>query len=167
MVNGNLRGAKEQRSFKPQVGGSIPPRRIARNPRYGGGFVALGGALGRFNCAGGNESGNKQGMRDLHRAEMCAGTAARAIVIEPATSRVCSGYRVPSKKPKNRFSKPSQTMGSYALVLLVSGRFWGLGPPSRSGGLKPRPLAGRSDVVALSVPDHHVRAVVVLMRSRL
>jgi hypothetical protein len=27
VVNGNLRGAKEQRSFKPQVGGSIPPRR--------------------------------------------------------------------------------------------------------------------------------------------
>lgn len=32
MVNGNLRGAKEQRPFKPQVEGSIPSRRIAREP---------------------------------------------------------------------------------------------------------------------------------------
>lgn len=33
VVNGNLRGAKEQRSFKPQVGGSIPPRRTLSGPR--------------------------------------------------------------------------------------------------------------------------------------
>jgi hypothetical protein len=29
VVNGNLRGAKEQRPFKPQVEGSIPSRRTS------------------------------------------------------------------------------------------------------------------------------------------
>jgi hypothetical protein len=32
VVNGSLRGAKEQRSFKPQAAGSIPAGRIGRIP---------------------------------------------------------------------------------------------------------------------------------------
>jgi hypothetical protein len=43
VVNGSLRGAKEQRSFKPQAAGSIPAGRISQS-LYSSHFGS-GGAL--------------------------------------------------------------------------------------------------------------------------
>jgi hypothetical protein len=59
VVNGSLRGAKEQRSFKPQAAGSIPAGRTFSSQRFGDKLAAaptvleqLGAKFSRASRAG-------------------------------------------------------------------------------------------------------------------